>query len=235
MNAEGHIGDGAVTKTAGDTRREEGSAWSNARAKRCAVSSTRRLTACRQALTLGKFSRHSQSRWVVARSRPVAFAAANEQPSATGCLKSSRSLDDGPPTRVPSPAGWRDRLMANIAAGDLRTFDSSSWEPRGWPATCRGVGYVEGPRGALGHWVVIQDKKITNYQAVVPTTWNAGPVDAAGQHGPYEAALLDRHTLTQPDKPLEILRTIHSFDPCLACAAHVLGPERSEIVRVKVV
>ena len=131
---------------------------------------------------------------------------------------------------------WHDRLLANIEKGDLRTFDASSWEPSSWPATCRGVGYVEGPRGALGHWIVIEDRKIANYQAVVPTTWNAGPLDGAvGQHGPYEAALLDRHSLVQPDKPLEILRTIHSFDPCLACAAHVLGPDRGEIVRVKVV
>ncbi|MGO9986420.1 MAG: nickel-dependent hydrogenase large subunit [Rhodomicrobium sp.] len=130
---------------------------------------------------------------------------------------------------------WHDRLMANIKAGDLRTFDASSWEPGTWPATCQGVGYVEGPRGALGHWIVIEDQKIANYQAVVPTTWNAGPLDTAGLHGPYEAALLDRHTLAQPDKPLEILRTIHSFDPCLACAAHVLGPARHEIVRVKIV
>jgi hydrogenase large subunit len=69
---------------------------------------------------------------------------------------------------------------------------------------------------------------------VVPTTWNAGPKDERGQPGPYEAALLDRHHLAIPDQPLEVLRTIHSFDPCMACAAHVLGPTRQEVVRVAI-
>lgn len=82
--------------------------------------------------------------------------------------------------------------------------------------------------------MIIDDGVITNYQAVVPTTWNAGPKDERGQPGPYEAALLDNHRLATPDEPLELLRTIHSFDPCMACAAHVFGPEREEIVKVKV-
>jgi len=131
-------------------------------------------------------------------------------------------------------ADWHDRLMANIERGDLRTFNNAKWEPDSWPRHSRGIGTIEGPRGALAHWVIIDDGVITNYQAVVPTTWNAGPKDERNQHGPYEAALLDRHQLAIPDQPLEVLRTIHSFDPCMACAAHVFGPEREEVVRVKI-
>jgi hydrogenase large subunit len=131
-------------------------------------------------------------------------------------------------------AGWYDRLMANIERGDLRTFNESKWEPSSWPRHAQGVGTIEGPRGALAHWIIIDDGVITNYQAVVPTTWNAGPKDDHGGHGPYEAALLDGHRLAIPTEPLEVLRTIHSFDPCMACAAHVLGPEREEVVRVKI-
>jgi hydrogenase large subunit len=131
-------------------------------------------------------------------------------------------------------AGWHDRLMANIEAGNLSTFNDTKWDPATWPAHARGVGTIEGPRGALGHWIIIDNGKITNYQAVVPTTWNAGPMDTAGQHGPYEAALMTGHSLAIPDQPLEVLRTIHSFDPCMACAAHVFGPAREDIVSVKI-
>jgi hydrogenase large subunit len=131
-------------------------------------------------------------------------------------------------------AGWHDQLMANIERGDIRTFNKAKWEPDSWPAHARGVGTIEGPRGALGHWIIIDDGKITNYQAVVPTTWNAGPMDEAGEHGPYEAALLDGLTLAIPDQPLEVLRTIHSFDPCMACAAHVFGPAREPVVKVTI-
>jgi len=130
--------------------------------------------------------------------------------------------------------GWHDRLMANIEAGNVQTFNATKWEPASWPAHARGIGTIEGPRGALGHWIIIDDGKITNYQAVVPTTWNAGPMDEAGQHGPYEAALMRGHHLAIPDQPLEVLRTIHSFDPCMACAAHVFGPAREDIVSVKI-
>jgi hydrogenase large subunit len=130
--------------------------------------------------------------------------------------------------------GWYDRLMANIERGDLRTFNASKWEPSSWPRHARGVGTIEGPRGSLAHWIIIDDGVITNYQAVVPTTWNAGPKDDQGQHGPYEAALLDQHRLAIPNEPLEVLRTIHSFDPCMACAAHVLGPDRAEVVKVRI-
>jgi hydrogenase large subunit len=95
------------------------------------------------------------------------------------------------------------------------------------------VGFTEAPRGALAHWVVIDNGRISNYQAVVPTTWNAGPRDGAGIEGPYEAALKGQ-TLHDPKQPLEILRTIHSFDPCLACAVHLLDPDGEELIRVRV-
>ena len=97
----------------------------------------------------------------------------------------------------------------------------------------QGVGYMEAPRGALAHWIVIEDQKIANYQAVVPTTWNAGPRDAQGQSGPYEAALKG-HVLAVPDQPLEILRTIHSFDPCIACAVHLTGDDGEDMLEVTI-
>ncbi len=128
---------------------------------------------------------------------------------------------------------WYNNLMANIKNGDVSTFNDALWEPRTWPQHATGVGYTEAPRGALAHWVVIENGKIANYQAVVPSTWNAGPRDAAGNPGPYEAALAG-HALHDPEQPLEILRTIHSFDPCIACAVHVLGPERQELVKINV-
>ncbi len=129
--------------------------------------------------------------------------------------------------------GWYDQLVANIKAGDVKTHNEQLWDPDAWPKQAQGVGYTEAPRGALAHWIVIKDKKIANYQAVVPSTWNAGPRDAAGQDGPYEAALKG-HALHDPRQPLEILRTIHSFDPCIACAVHVVDTDGEELVRVKV-
>ena len=128
---------------------------------------------------------------------------------------------------------WYDALMANIKAGDVRTFNDTLWEPSTWPSHAQGVGFTEAPRGALGHWIVIDDGRITNYQAVVPSTWNAGPRDAAGVEGPYEAALKGQ-SVQDPKQPLEILRTIHSFDPCLACAVHVIDPDGEELIRVRV-
>ncbi|RME16070.1 MAG: nickel-dependent hydrogenase large subunit [Alphaproteobacteria bacterium] len=129
--------------------------------------------------------------------------------------------------------GWFNDLLANIRAGDLATHNSEKWDPRTWPKQAQGAGYMEAPRGALGHWIVIEDGKIANYQAVVPTTWNAGPRDAAGASGPYEAALKG-HTLANPEQPLEILRTIHSFDPCIACAVHMVGEDGEDMLQVKV-
>lgn len=129
---------------------------------------------------------------------------------------------------------WMDNLVANIKGGDSKTFNEVLWDPSSWPHTARGVGFMEAPRGALSHWVVIRDGKIANYQAVVPSTWNAGPRDAAGQPGPYEAALQDNHRLHDPQQPVEILRTIHSFDPCIACAVHLTDPDKGELIEVQV-
>ena len=129
--------------------------------------------------------------------------------------------------------GWYDQLIANIKAGDVKTHNDKLWEPSTWPSLAKGVGFMEAPRGALAHWIVIKDAKIDNYQAVVPSTWNAGPRDAQGQEGPYEAALKG-HKLHDPKQPIEILRTIHSFDPCIACAVHVTDPDGEELVKVKI-
>jgi len=130
--------------------------------------------------------------------------------------------------------GMFDQLMTNIKNGDTRTFNDKLWEPSTWPKKAQGVGFMEAPRGALGHWIVIEDEKIANYQAVVPSTWNAGPRDPQGQAGAYEAALEDNHQLHDAKQPIEILRTIHSFDPCIACAVHVTDPDGEELVKVKV-
>ncbi len=128
---------------------------------------------------------------------------------------------------------WYDNLIGNIKSGDTRTFNEVLWEPSSWPKKARGVGFMEAPRGGLAHWIVIEDEKIANYQCVVPSTWNAGPRDAEGQPGPYEAALAG-HYLHDPKQPIEILRTIHSFDPCIACAVHVTDPDGEEIVNIKI-
>jgi len=132
-----------------------------------------------------------------------------------------------------SMQGWYDNLIANIKAGDTRTFNELKWEPSSWPKRSRGVGFMEAPRGGLAHWIVIEDGKIANYQAVVPSTWNAGPRDDKGQPGPYEAALAG-HRLHDSTQPIEILRTIHSFDPCIACAVHVTDPNGEELVNVRI-
>ena len=128
---------------------------------------------------------------------------------------------------------WYNNLVANIKAGDVRTFNEKKWDPSTWPRTAKGVGFMEAPRGALAHWIVIKNGKIDNYQAVVPSTWNASPRDSKGQDGAYEAALAG-HKLHDPKQPIEILRTIHSFDPCIACAVHVTDPDGEELVKVKV-
>jgi [NiFe] hydrogenase large subunit/hydrogenase large subunit len=129
---------------------------------------------------------------------------------------------------------WFTNLLTRVQAGDDATFSGERWEPSTWPASARGYGLLEAPRGTLGHWVQIENGAIRHYQAVVPSTWNCSPRDAEGANGPYEAALMDNHPLVDPERPLEILRTIHSFDPCMACGAHVLDATGREIVRVKV-
>jgi hydrogenase large subunit len=116
---------------------------------------------------------------------------------------------------------WIDELGSNLGHGDLRVHNGAKWDPDTWPREMQGFGFHEAPRGSLAHWVQIENKKIKNYQAVVPTTWNAGPRDSKGQRGAYEAALL-KTPVADPERPLEILRTVHSFDPCLACAVHVV-------------
>lgn len=139
-------------------------------------------------------------------------------------------------------SGWFTQLQNNISGGHLRMHNPKNFDPATWPAQAQGAGFLEAPRGALGHWVVISNGKIANYQAVVPTTWNAGPrtfvTDAATNNttavsGPYEAALVG-HKLANPDQPLEILRTIHSFDPCMACAVHLMDADGEELIQVKV-
>jgi hydrogenase large subunit len=126
-----------------------------------------------------------------------------------------------------------DRLIANIKSGDTATADTSKWDPKTWPADCKGFGFTEAPRGALCHWIHIKDAKTANYQIVVPSTWNASPRDAQGQHGAYEAALIGT-PMADPTRPVEILRTIHSFDPCLACASHVLDSKGRKLAEVTV-
>ncbi len=117
--------------------------------------------------------------------------------------------------------GWVNQLSDNMGRGNLKIHNGDMWDPATWPKTAQGFGFHEAPRGSLGHWIEIEDRKIKNYQAVVPTTWNAGPRDGKGQRGAYEMSLM-KTPIADPDKPLEILRTIHSFDPCLACAVHVV-------------
>ncbi len=119
-------------------------------------------------------------------------------------------------------------LMANIAAGDTSTFAKPHF-PKG---EIQGFGFHEAPRGMLSHWVVIEDGIIKNYQAVVPTTWNAAPRNEDDQMGPYEASLIGT-PLADPERPLEVLRTIHSFDPCLACAVHLIDPDKRDIIQVR--
>ena len=128
---------------------------------------------------------------------------------------------------------WLDQLIDNIGKGDYAAHNGEKWDPATWPNEASGYGWHEAPRGALGHWIRIKDQKILNYQAVVPSTWNASPRDAKGLKGPYEAALVGT-PVADPNKPLEILRTIHSFDPCLACAVHVLDARGNETMKVTV-
>ena len=130
---------------------------------------------------------------------------------------------------------WYGQLIDRIKSGDTQTFNKDKWEPSSWPdKEVRGVGFLDAPRGGLGHWVRIAHGKITRYQCVVPRTWNCSPRDGKGVMGAYEAALVDNHPLLRPDQPLEILRTIHSFDPCMACGVHVLDTDGNLVTSVKV-
>jgi [NiFe] hydrogenase large subunit/hydrogenase large subunit len=129
---------------------------------------------------------------------------------------------------------WITELETNMNSGNLAMHNGTLWDPDTWPSQATGWGFTEAPRGALGHWIQIENGKIANYQCVVPSTWNGSPRDAIGQRGPWEEALIGT-PVADPAKPLEILRTIHSFDPCMACAVHVVDSQRREISRIRVV
>ncbi|OIP11633.1 MAG: hydrogenase [Betaproteobacteria bacterium CG2_30_68_42] len=126
-----------------------------------------------------------------------------------------------------------DKLMGSLKAGDSATANVEKWEPANWPKEAKGAGFAEAPRGALGHWIRIKDARIDNYQCVVPTTWNGSPRDPKGQIGAFEASLMNT-PVAKADEPLEILRTIHSFDPCLACSTHVMSPDGRKLAEVVV-
>jgi len=128
---------------------------------------------------------------------------------------------------------FMDKLIATIKAGDTATANVEKFDPATWPKEVKGVGFTEAPRGALAHWIRIKDTKIDNYQCVVPTTWNGSPRDNEGNIGAFEASLMNTK-VERAEEPVEILRTIHSFDPCLACSTHVMGPDGEELATVKV-
>jgi hydrogenase large subunit len=128
---------------------------------------------------------------------------------------------------------FQDKLVSNIKAGDESTANVEKWEPVTWPKHTKGVGFTEAPRGALGHWVIINEGKIENYQCVVPTTWNGSPRDPKGNIGAFEASLMNTK-VEKADEPLEIIRTLHSFDPCLACSTHVMSDDGQELTKVKI-
>ena len=128
--------------------------------------------------------------------------------------------------------GWVQDLANNMGRGELRIHDNARWDPSTWPKECQGAGFHEAPRGALGHWVHIKNGQIANYQCIVPSTWNAGPRDASGQRGPYEQSLLET-PVADPEQPVEILRTVHSFDPCMACGVHVVDARRRPVTEVR--
>lgn len=123
-------------------------------------------------------------------------------------------------------------LLTNIKNGETSTFTKDMWEPDTWPKEAKGVGLSEAPRGALAHWIKIKDKQIDNYQLVVPSTWNASPRDPKGQRSAYEEALIGT-PIADPEKPLEILRTIHSFDPCIACAVHLYDEKGTYVHQIQ--
>jgi hydrogenase large subunit len=116
---------------------------------------------------------------------------------------------------------WIDQLETNMNNGNLAIHNGTLWDPSTWPSSASGWGTTEAPRGALGHWVSIANGKIESYQTVVATTWNGSPRDAGGVRGPFEEALIGV-PVADATRPVEILRTIHSFDPCMACSVHLV-------------
>ena len=129
---------------------------------------------------------------------------------------------------------WLTDLTDNLATGDVAIADGTKWDPASWPATAQGWGFEEAPRGSLGHWIKIRDQAIDNYQLVVPSTWNGSPRDPQGRRGAWEEALIGT-PVADPTQPLEILRTVHSFDPCMACAVHVYDPAGDSSVQIQIV
>ncbi len=123
--------------------------------------------------------------------------------------------------------GWIMELVGNISKGDTKTYQS--WE---MPDKGMGCGLNDVARGALGHWIEIEGGKIKRYQYVVPSTWNLGPRDEKGKLGPVEEALIGT-PVADPKRPLEILRTVHSFDPCIACGVHVIDPDSNEVYKIR--
>ena len=121
-------------------------------------------------------------------------------------------------------------LVDNIGTGDTVAYLKTDIPQTG---EFKGVGFGEVPRGMLSHWVVVKNGKIENYQAVVPSTWNAGPRNQNDEMGPYELSIIGT-PVADPTKPLEVVRTIHSFDPCMSCAVHVVNTENGEVTQVKV-
>jgi len=126
---------------------------------------------------------------------------------------------------------WIDELAKNAASGDLSTWTEFDFDTVS--ADSKGRGMAEAPRGALGHWMRIKDGKVANFQAIVPSTWNAGPRGPNGEVGAYEASLIGTK-VANPEEPLEIIRTVHSFDPCIACAVHVMDTNGKELAVYKV-
>ena len=128
---------------------------------------------------------------------------------------------------------WITELEINLNSGNLIIHEPSKWNPTTWPADAQGWGATEAPRGALGHWIQIKNGKIENYQAVVATVWNGSPRDGKGQRGVWEEALIGT-PIADPQRPVEVLRTIHSFDPCMACSVHIVDVRGREVTRVRV-
>jgi len=124
--------------------------------------------------------------------------------------------------------------MDGPAGGNLKKGDTKTYQPYEMPAQASGMGLNDVPRGALGHWIEINDQKIGNYQLVVPSTWNLGPRCAGNKPGPVEEALMGT-PVAAPKRPVEILRTVHSFDPCIACGVHVIDPQTNEVYKFQVV
>ena len=126
-----------------------------------------------------------------------------------------------------------NQLMERVKTRETGTFNGEKWEPKSWPSECEGVGLSEAPRGALAHYIKIKNGAIENYQLVVPTTWNASPRDGKMQHSAFEASLIGT-PVAKLDEPVEIIRTIHSFDPCVACSVHLYDPEGRHIHQINV-